>query len=67
MTRSVTKAAPIQFINAWQCHIKKRNSHKTSLSSYYKFLSRDLLLMALGVDTHIFKHTDTQAKAISRN
>ena len=54
--RIVTKATTIQFINH-KCHIKKRKSHKTTLSSYYACVSRDLLLMPSGADTH--KHTQT--------
>ena len=54
--RSVTKATPIQFIDS-KTHLKKQRSRKTTLSGYYSCLSRDLLLMPLGVDTH--KHTPT--------
>ena len=36
---------------------KERNSCKTSLSSYYACLSRDLLLMASGADTHTHMQT----------
>ena len=50
MTCSVTKATTIQFTDG-KCHIKKRKSGKTALSSYYMHLSHDLLLMALGTDT----------------
>ena len=50
---SVTKATPIQFINS-NSHIKKRKRRKTSLSGYYTCLSRDLLLMASGADTHTY-------------
>ena len=52
-TCSVTKAMPIQFING-RSHIKKWRGHKTTLSGYYACLSRDLLLMALGADTHTY-------------
>ena len=47
----VTKATAIQFIND-KCHIKKWKSRKTALSGYYACISCDLLLMALGADTH---------------
>ena len=53
MTGSVTKATPIQFIDS-KSRIKKRRGRKAALSSYYACLSRDLLLMALGADTHTF-------------
>ena len=56
---------PIQFIDS-KSHIKKRRGHKTVLSGYYACLSCDLLLMALGVDTHT--HTPTFVdEMISRN
>ena len=48
---SVTKAMPIQFIDG-NSHLKKQRSHKTALFGYYACLSRNLLLMALGADTH---------------
>ena len=47
---------PIQFIDG-RSHIKKRRGHKTALLDYYACLSRDLLLMSLGADTHT--HTPT--------
>ena len=53
MTRSVTKATFIQFIDG-KCHIKKQKGCKTALSGYYACLLRDLLLMPLGVDTHAY-------------
>ena len=53
--RTVTKATAIQFIDG-KCHIMKQKSHKTVLSGYYTCVSRDLLLMALGVDTHTHTH-----------
>ena len=56
---SVTKATPIQFINS-KSHIKKRKDRKTALSGYYACLSRDLLLMASGADTHAHTHTHTR-------
>ena len=62
-TPFLTKATAIQFING-KCHIMKRKSHKTTLSGYYTCVSRDLLLMALGTDTHT--HTDAQTKTISK-
>ena len=54
--RIVTKATTIQFIDG-KCHIKKRKSRKTALSSYYACVSCDLLLVPLGADT--YKHTQT--------
>ena len=62
--RTVTKAMIIQFIDG-KCHIMKRKSCKTVLSGYYTCVSRDLLLMALGADTHT--HTNVRTKMISRN
>ena len=53
MTGSVTKATPIQFIDS-KSRIRKRRGRKIALSSYYACLSRDLLLMASGADTHIY-------------
>ena len=53
MMGSVTKAMPIQFIDS-KNRIKKWRDHKTALSGYYACLSRDLLLMASGVDTHTY-------------
>ena len=53
--------------------IKKQKSHKTALSGNYACVSRDLLLMSSGADTHthMHKHTRThtnmQTKTISRN
>ena len=65
MMGSITKAMPIQFIDS-KSRIKKWRGHKTALSSYYACLSRDLLLMASGADTHT--HTPTFAdETISRN
>ena len=52
MTGSITKATPIQFIDG-KSHIKKRRGSKTDLSGYYACLSRDLLLMTTGADTHM--------------
>ena len=49
----VTKATPIQFVNG-KSRIKKQRGHKTALSSYYACLSRDLLLIPSGVDTHTY-------------
>ena len=65
MTGSVTKATPIQFIDS-KSHIKKRRGRKTALSGYYACLSRDLLLMALGADTHTHTHTHTHIHQRSR-
>ena len=53
MTGSVTKATHIQFINS-KSRVKKRKGCKTALSGYYASLSRDLLLMASGADTHTY-------------
>ena len=55
MMGSVTKATPIQFIDG-KSRIKKRNSRKTALYDYYTCLSRYLLLMASGADTHTDTH-----------
>ena len=49
--RIVTKAVAIQFIDG-KCHIKKWKSGKIVLSDYYACVSRDLLLVSSGVDTH---------------
>ena len=46
----------IQFIDS-KCHIMKRKSCKPALSVYYTCVSRDLLLMASGVDTQTGTHT----------
>ena len=62
---SVTKAMPIQFIDS-KSHIKKWRGCKTPLSGYYACLSRDLLLMALGADTHTHTPMFTD-KTISKN
>ena len=56
---SVTKATPIQFIDG-KSRINKRRGHKTALSGYYACLSRDLLLMPLGADTHIHQRLRTK-------
>ena len=66
MTGSVTKAMPILFIDS-KSHIKKRRGHKTALSGYYTCLSRDLLLMASGADTHTHTHTHTHTNVRGRN
>ena len=58
MTGSVTKATPIQFTYG-KSGIKKRRDRKTALPGYYACLSRDLLLMASGADTHTHTHTHT--------
>ena len=66
---SVTKATPIQFIDS-KSRIKKWTGRKTALSSYYACLSRDLLLMASGADTHTYTYTHTPTsmdETISRN
>ena len=60
---SVTKVMPIQFMNS-KCHIKKRKSCKTALSSYYACLSHDLLLMPLGVDRHTHIYQRSQEKRV---
>ena len=57
-TGSVTKATPIQFIDS-KSGIKKWRGRKTALSGYYSCFSRDLLLMASGVDSHTHSHTHT--------
>ena len=56
--RIVTTAMAIQFIDG-KCHIKKRKSHKTTLSDYYACVSHDLLLMPSEVDTHTHAHIPT--------
>ena len=48
---SVTKATPIHFIDS-KSRLKKWRVRKTALSGYYACLSRGLLLMASGADTH---------------
>ena len=57
MTRTVTKATAIQFIDG-KCHIMKRKSRKTALSGYYACDSRDLLLMASGAETHMYQRAN---------
>ena len=57
----LTKATSIQFIDG-KCHIKKRKSCKTALSGYYACVSRDLLLMPSGADTHTHTHTHTYTR-----
>ena len=52
---SVTKATPIQFTDG-KSGKKKRRGRKTALPGYYACLSRDLLLMASGADTHTHTH-----------
>ena len=58
--RYVIKATPIHLIND-KCNIKKLKSCRICLTSYYGFISCDLLLMALGADTQtqIQSHTYT--------
>ena len=58
MTRTVTMAMAIQFITG-KCHIIKQKSYKTALSSYYAYVSHDLLLMASG-RTHTYTPTRKQ-------
>ena len=65
--RSVTKATPVQLIDA-RSHMKKQRCRKTALSGYYACFSRDLLLMPSGADTHTHTHTPTfMDETISRN
>ena len=52
---------PIQFTNG-KSRIKKRRGCKNALSGYYACLSRDLLLMASGADTHTHIHQRTWMK-----
>ena len=66
MTCIVTKAMAIQFIDG-KCHIKKRKSRKTALSSYYACVSRDLLLMPSGAYTHTHTHTCKHTDILGRN
>ena len=54
MTRTVTKATAIQFIDS-KCHIMSR---KTALSGYYACVSCDLLLMASGAETHMYQRVN---------
>ena len=66
---SVTKATPIQFTDG-KSGTKKWRGRKTALPVYYACLSRDLLLMASGADTHTHTHTHTPTftdETISRN
>ena len=56
MICSVTKAMLIQFI-AGKCHIKKQKGRKAALSSYYAWLSCDLLLMPSEAG-HMCTHTN---------
>ena len=58
---SVTKATPIQFTDG-KSGIKKRRGCKTALPGYYACLSRDLLLMASGADTHTHIHQRSRTK-----
>ena len=46
-------ATPIQFTDG-KSGTKKRRGRKTALPGYYACLSRDLLLMASGADTHTY-------------
>ena len=41
--------------------------HKSALPGYYACLSRDLLLMASGADTHTHTHTHTHTNIRERN
>ena len=60
MTCSVNKVTAIQFI-VGKCHVKKRKNCKTALSSYYVWLSCDLLLlMPSGADAHVHQHSWTK-------
>ena len=61
MMGSITKATPIQFIGGKSC-IKKRRDRKTALSGYYACLSRDLLLIASGADTHTHTHIHQRSR-----
>ena len=58
---SVTKATPIQFTDS-KSGTKKRRGRKTALPGYYTCLSRDLLLMASGADTHTHIHQRSRTK-----
>ena len=67
MTRIVTKATAIQFIDS-KCHIKKQKSCKTALSDYYASVSCDLLLLIPSGWTHTHANILTFAdEMISRN
>ena len=61
MTRSVTKATPIQFIDG-RSYMKKRRCHKTALSGYYACFSRDLLIIPSGTGTHTHIHQRSRTK-----
>ena len=58
---SVTKATAIHFIDS-KSHLKKWRGRKTALSGYYACLSRNLLLMASGADTHTHIHQRSRTK-----
>ena len=65
---------PINSIDS-RCCIKKPESRITCITGYSGFISRELFLMAWGVDTHTHTHThthtnthtDVHTKVISRN
>ena len=59
MTRSVTKAMAIHFIDG-KCHVQKWRCCKTALSGYYAWLSFDLLLMPSRADTLIHQRSWTK-------
>ena len=52
---------PIQFTDS-KSGIKKRRGRKAALPGYYACLSRDLLLMASGADTHTHIHQHSWTK-----
>ena len=63
-TRFITKAMPINNIDS-RCCIKKPENSIAYITGYSGFISRELFLLAWGVDTHT--HTDVRTKVISRN
>ena len=56
---SVTKVTPIEFTDG-KSGTKKRRGRKAALPVYYACLSRDLLLMASGADTHTHTYTNVR-------
>ena len=63
----IIKAMSMHFIDS-KCHIKKMKTCRTGLTGY-RCLSSDLLLMQMGIDTHVCTHTNfpDKTKIISIN